>query len=184
MRWAEPNVRLCKGKGCEDMTEADFDTQIQGKYQAISGLQGNIAELENEISELITVKGEVRSLQNKLKDTASGIESKMRSMGTLGGIVHSIINGSFFGKIADLAKGSEFRNAEQNLSEAQEVVQRKIQELRDQIEQKKTAIYSCQNQIGTLENGKTQFLQEKAAQEAEAAAQAQAQAEAAAAVEG
>lgn len=155
-------------KGCEHMTEKEFDAQIQGNYASIASLQSEIAQLEEQVNELFQVKSGVVDLQNKLRDTGGGVAKAMHMMQEAVGVVSSMINGNFFGRLAQLAQGSEYIAATQNMLEAQDVVQRKIQELKEAIEQKKASISNCSRAIENLQTSKAQYVEEQARLEAEA----------------
>lgn len=153
-----------------NMTEADYNVQIEGNRQAIAGYEQEIQELENKINELAVFKNEVVSLQDVLHDTADSAESQIGGMTNLWGTAVSVLNGSFFSNILNEIKGGEYRSADDGLAASYETIENKIAEMRKMIEEKQAAINSCSYAINSLQNEKSAYL---AAQALEQAAQVQ-----------
>lgn len=152
------------------MTESDFDAQIAGNRQAVAGFQQEIRQLEEQISELNSLKRDVLNMQDILHDTASRVESRVSGMTLLGGAVAAAtLNINFFSKILGAARGQEYAAADNGLGMSQEIIQDKIDQLVNAIAEKQLAISSCNAKVSALQGEKAQYIQTKALEEAAAA---------------
>lgn len=150
------------------MTEADYDSRIEENRQAVTGYQQEIGKLEEEIRELKTFRTELGDFQGVLHDTASRAESQINGITGLTGAVISAVSRNFFAKVLTAVRGEEYASADSGLTASRDRIDEKITELQDMIGQKQNAISACNAGIASLENGKAQYLAEKAAEAAKA----------------
>lgn len=138
-----------------------YNSQISANQQAIISYQNEIGELEHKISELTAMNGRVASVQEELARMSDRECEKLNCS-------LPFLNPNFWGKLLEAIKGSEYQAACDGVRISQDIIQDKIRELNQKIEQNYQEINQCRAQISSLESQKAAFLEAEAQREAEA----------------
>ena len=142
------------------MNEIDFDNKIANNQNKIQECNKSIRELSDQIEDLQLAKRKVSDLNSTMGNAASRFIVKLHNfpMITDSGM-KKLPN--FFAPILEMAKGSEYNRAKEQLESAILQIENKIKELSNSIQTHQKTISSCKNNITDVKMQKQKFLNEK-----------------------
>ena len=153
------------------MTEADYNSKIEGNNQAITGLKNEIDKLEEEINALKKMKQKTLEIEEEMERIADSLYSKFDGDTTLFGSITSFLKQDVFSNILNALKGNEYKEATSGLVEMSEKIQSRIAEVEKEIETKEGSIRQLQSNNNGLQAQKKAYLEAEAAKAETAAAQ-------------
>ena len=136
--------------GYYDSTVASYDSQITNNHARINECNARIRQLEDDISELKTLRGRVGKVDEAVETASSNTSNKINNLPAVITNPFSFLKLNYFSSFLDVLKGSERNKARNGISGAFTKIDAKIRDSQNEIERLRGEINQCNSNINSL----------------------------------
>lgn len=133
-----------------DSTVGSYDSQITNNHEKINECNARIKQLEDDISELKTLRGRVGKVDEAVETASSNTSNKINNLPEVITTPFSFLKMNYFSSFLDVLKGAERNKARNGISGAFDKIDAKIRDAQNEIERLHSEINQCNSNINSL----------------------------------